>query len=114
MVAPRRPSTQEREALVQFARLEISLDDLCSRLQGMLSIDFSSKERHLTSHLIDAEPGIEIEKQHVQHALEERTRGAITTRQLSDWAGMLIMNTAYDWEGLDEQVIDELNELALF
>jgi hypothetical protein len=57
--------------------------------------------------------GIQIEKQHVQHTLEERTWGAITAQQLSDWAAMLIMNTAYDWEGLDEQAIDELNELAL-
>jgi len=113
MLAPRQPTNQEREALVQFARLEISLEDLCSRLQGMLTIDFNSKERRLTSRLLDAEPGIQIEKQHVQHALEERTRGAITARQLSNWATMLIMNTAYDWEGLDEQVIDELNELAL-
>ena|SRR5580692_8440900 len=113
MMAPRQPTNQERETLAQFARLEISLVDLCSRLQGMLMIDFNSKERRLTSHLLDAEPGIQIEKHHVQHAVEERTRGAITARQLSDWAAMLIMNTAYDWEGLDEQVIDELNELAL-
>ena len=94
MLAPRQPTNQEREALVQFARLEISLEDLCSRLPGMLTIDFNSKERRLLSRLLDAEPGIQIEKQHVQHALEERTRGAITAQQLSDWAAMLIMNTA--------------------
>ena len=33
MVAPRQPTNQECEALVQFAGLEISLEDLCSRLQ---------------------------------------------------------------------------------
>ena len=113
MLALRQPTSQEREALVQFARLEISLDDLCSRLRGMLTIDFNSMQRRLTSHLLDAEPGIQIEKQHIQHALEERTRGAITARELSDWAATLIMNAAYDLEGLDEQDVDELNELAL-
>ncbi len=92
MVAPPQPAIQEREGLVEFTRLEISRDDLCSRLQGTLIIDFNSKERRLTSCLLDAEPGFQIEERHVRHALEEQTRGAITARQLSDWAAMLIMN----------------------
>ncbi len=45
MPVRRRPTNQERETLVQFARLEISLDDLCCRLREMLTIDFGSKER---------------------------------------------------------------------
>jgi hypothetical protein len=113
MPNPRQPTNYEREALVQFARLEISLDDLCSRLQGMLTVDFGSKQRRLTSNFLAAEPGIQIEKQILQHAVDHRSSGAITARQLSDWAAMLIMNDAYEWEGLDEQVIDQLNEFAL-
>lgn len=113
MSVPRQPTNQEREALAQFARLDISLDDLCGRLREMLTIDFGSKERRLTSHFLPAEPGIQVEKQHVQHALDQRTKGMISARQLSDWAAMLIMNDAYDWQSLEEDKIDQLNELAL-
>ncbi len=113
MSGPRQPTDHEREALIQFARLEISLDDLCSRLQGMLTVEFGSTERRLTSHFLATEPGIQIEKKLVQHAVVQQSKGAITARQLSDWAAMLIMNDAYDWEGLDEQTVDQLNEFAL-
>jgi len=113
MPVRRQPSNQEREALVQFARLEISLDDLCGRLREMLTIDFGSRERRLNSQFLLAEPGIQIEKQHVRRALDQRTKGVITARELSDWAAMLIMNEAYDWQELDEDDIDKLNELAL-
>ena len=81
MPVRRRPTNQEREALVEFARLEISLDDLCCRLREMLTIDFGSKERRLNSQFLAAEPGIQIEKQHVQHALDQRTKGVIAARQ---------------------------------
>lgn len=79
----------------------------------MLIINFLPKERRLTSRFLDTEAGIQIEKKFLQHAVDQQSKGAITARQLSDWAAMLIMNTAYDWEGLDEEVIDQLNELAL-
>jgi len=112
MPGSRQPTAQEREALIQFARLEISLDDLCKRLQGVLQIDFGLKERRLTSHL-SAENGVRLENKHVLDALERRGKRAISARQLSDWAAMLIMNDAYDWEGLDEQTVDQLNNLAV-
>ena len=113
MPVRRRPTNQEREALVEFARLEISLDDLCGRLREMLAINFGSKERRSNSQFLAAEPGIQIEKQHFQHAVDQRTKGVIAARQLSDWAAMLIMNDAYDWQELDEDDIEKLNELAL-
>ena len=112
MPGPRQPTEQEREALIQFARLEISLDDLCGHLQGVLQIDFSLKERRLTSHL-NAEPGIRLEKKYVLDAAQQKEKGVISARQLSDWAAMLIMNDCYDWEGLDQQAVDQLNDLAL-
>ena len=79
----------------------------------MLTIDFGLEERRLTSHLLVAEPGIRLEKEHVEHVLDQRANGAITKRQLSDWASMLLMNDAYDLDGLNTNEIDELNELAL-
>ena len=85
MPVRRQPTNQEREALVEFARLEISLDDLCGRLREMLTIDFGSKERRLNSQFLAAEPGIQIEKQHVQHcpgSTDKRRNHCATTVRL--------------------------------
>lgn len=112
-VSPRLPTDDERGALLQYARLEISLDELCRRLEGMLTIDFRPKERRFTSHFLVTEPGIPVEKKFLQHAVDQRNKGTITAPQLSDWAAVLIMNDSYDWEWLDEQDVELLNELAL-
>ena len=93
--------------------MEITLPQLCQLLQGMLTIDFGVQERRLTSHFLTAEPAIQIEKQHIQNAIDQRKRGCITDRELSDWAAMLLMNDAYDWQGTDEdEVADSLNDLS--
>jgi len=111
---PRQPNPGERDLLERFARMEISLADLCRNLQGMLSVEFGLYQRRLTSHFLAAEPGIRIEKQHVQNALDRRRAGQISERDLSDWAAMLQLNDAYDWEGLDEEEIAQsLNELSV-
>jgi hypothetical protein len=78
----------------------------------VLQIDFGLKERRLTCHL-NAEPGIQLEKKYVLDVVQQREQGVISARQLSDWAAMLRMNDSYDWEGLDEQAVDQLNDLAL-
>jgi hypothetical protein len=99
--------------LAQFARLDISLEELCGRLGEMLTIEFTPRERRLTSHFLVTKPGIRVVKEHIQHALERRKDRSITTPQLADWAAMLVMNDAYDCDGLDESEVEELNELAL-
>ena len=128
----------ERETLAQFARLEISLQELKNRLAGMLEIDFRHvevpgieetsrftteqviepqqpmAERKLTSYFLLPQPGIRIEKWHIKNALDKHSREEITDNELGDWATMLLLNEAYDWEGPDEDEIAEmLNELSL-
>ena len=46
--------------------------------------------------------------------MEQHERGRVTKRELSDWAAMLLMNDAYNWDGADEEEIAEaLNERAI-
>ena len=110
---PRQPNSGERDLLARFARMEIPLAEVCRSLQGMLSVDFGLYERRLTSHFLAFEPRIRIEKHHIQNALDMRSKGGISERELSDWAAMLLMNDTYDWEGPDEEEIAaSLNELS--
>jgi hypothetical protein len=94
--------------------MEISMSELGDRLHGMLTFDFGPHERRLISRFLRAAPSIRIEKRHIQKAVEQHERGRVTKREQSDWAAMLLMNDAYDWEGPDEEEIAEaLNELAI-
>ncbi len=46
--------------------------------------------------------------------MDKHLREDISTQELSDWAAMLLMNDAYDWQGPDEEQISEwLNEIVL-
>jgi len=103
--------------LEQYARLEVSLEDLRRRLAEVLDFDFQSTHSHtrrLTPYFELPDPPIQIEKWHLENAIRKTSLGQITKRELEDWASMLLMNEAYDWEGPDEDSIaDRLNELAL-
>lgn len=38
----------------------------------------------------------------------------MSTEQLADWATMLLLNDAYDWQGPEEeQIADWLNEISM-
>ena len=151
----RHATAAELEILAQFARLDISLDELRERLVGMLEFDFQCRpgtgelggqsggrfermidpegrtapgstvqklhndggelvaERRLTSYFLLPQPGVRIELWHIRNAMGKQERGEISTRQLSDWAAMLLLNEAYDWEGPDEDEIAEwLNDIS--
>jgi len=90
--------------------------DFTGRVVQIVSRDaerrFCGLERRLTSHFLAAEPGIRIEMEHIENAVNRRSNRSASDRELSDWAAMLLMNDAYDWEGPDEDEISEsLNEL---
>jgi len=151
----RHATAVELEILAQFARLDISLDELRERLAGMLEFDFACRpgtkglggqcggtferiidtegrtapgspvqklhndagevvaERRLTSYFLLPQPGVHIELSHIRNAMSKHERGEITTQELADWASMLLLNEAYDWEGPDEDGIAEwLNDLS--
>src|SRR6185436_10143755 len=100
------------EALAQFAALQITMSELCSRMGAALEIDFGGQHRTLTERFALPEPGIRIEKRHIENALDKRRHGEMTERELSDWASMLVMIHAYDWQGEDEdEIADWLHDL---
>src|SRR5438874_1340517 len=110
----RAPTRNERKALEKFARLEISLEELKRRLGEMLAFNFGKEERRLTSYFLLAQPGVRVEKKYIQAAMGKHARGEISTEQLADWATMLLLNDAYDWQGPEEEEIAAwLNDISL-
>jgi hypothetical protein len=105
---------KQRRALEEFAELKISIDELREQLQGVLEFDFKDQERKLTSHYRTPVPGVRIELENIQAAMDKHARGEISTEQLADWATMLLLNDAYDWEGpKEEQIADWLNDISM-
>ena len=103
-----------RRALEEYADLKISLEELRQRLAGVVEFDFRDHERRLDSHYGTPVPGVRIELKHIQAAMDRHAREEISTEQLADWATMLLLNDAYDWEGPDEERIAEwLNEISI-
>ena len=103
-----------RRALEEYADLKISLEELRQRLAGVVEFDFRDHERRLDSCYGTPVPGVRIELKHVRAAMEKQARGEISTDQLADWATMLLLNHAYDWEGPEEDEIAEwLNEISM-
>jgi hypothetical protein len=103
-----------RRALEEFADLKISLEELRRRLAGVVEFDFREHERRLDCHYGTPVPGVRIELRHIRAAMEKQARGEISTEELADWATMLQMNQAYDWEGPEEEEIaDWLNEISM-
>lgn len=105
---------KQRRALEEFAELKISIDELRERLQGVLEFDFREQERKLTSHYGTPVPGVRVELETIQAAMDKHARGEISTEQLADWATMLLLNDAYDWESpKEEQIADWLNDISM-
>ena len=104
---------KQRKALEQFAELAISSDELRDQLRGVLEFDFKDQERKLTSHYGTPVPGVRIELKNIQTSMDKHARGEVSTEQLAEWATMLLLNDAYDWEGPDEeQIASWLNDIS--
>jgi len=111
---PKRFTKTHRKTLEEFADLKISLEELRQRLAGVVEFDFQNHERRLDSHYGTPVPGVRIELTHIRAAMEKQGRGEISTEQLADWATMLQLNHAYDWEGPEEEEIAGwLNEISM-
>ena len=109
-----RLKAKHRGALEEYADWKISIEQLRECLFGVLEFDFRDHERRLTTRYGTPEPGVRIEMRHIRNAMDKHARGEITTEQLSDWAAMLLLNDAYEWEGPDENEIAKwLNEISL-
>jgi len=108
------PTSAERKALERFARLEISLAELKHSLGDMLDFSFGKEERRVTSYFLLVQPGVRVEKKYIDVAMDKHARGEISTEELSDWATMLLLNDAYDWQGAEEdEIASWLNEISM-
>jgi hypothetical protein len=94
--------------------MEMSMEELQHTLGEMLEVKFEESERRLNSYFLLPEPGVRVELKNIQNAMAKQGRGEITTKQLSEWAAMLLLNDAYDWPGPEEdEIADWLNEISL-
>ncbi|MGC2639509.1 MAG: hypothetical protein WA294_20160 [Acidobacteriaceae bacterium] len=110
---PREITAEERNALVKFLKLEISLEALLGELDGMVEIQFLPAERRLTSHLLPAEPPILVHAADIDQAVSACRAGVIDERSLVRWATMLLLNDAYLGEDDNDAIVDALNELSI-
>jgi hypothetical protein len=56
----------------------------------------------------------ESEPKQIRATMEKRAPGEISTEQLADWAAMLQLHQAYDWEDPEEdEIADWLNEISM-
>ena len=105
---------KHRRALEEYAELKISLEELKKRLAGVLDFNFKDHERRLEAHYGTLVPGIRIERKHIQAAMDKHARSELSTEELADWATMLLLNDAYDWEGPEEEEIAAwLNDISM-
>jgi hypothetical protein len=113
-ISRRSLSTAERDLLKKFLRLEISLGQLQDAFGQMLDVNFSDSERRLISYFLFPDHGIKVQMSDIKKAMNKHAEGALTTKDLSDWAAMLLLNDAYDWSGSEEETISEwLNDISL-
>ncbi len=111
---PRPLTRAELRTLEKFARLEISLKDLRQVLKEVLQFEFAEHERRLSSHFLVPQPGVRINQDHIRRAMKKHAHEEISTDQLADWATMLLLNDAYDWQGPDEEEIAAwLNDISM-
>ena len=104
---PAQLTRDQIKALQEFAALEIPIQQLRERLNGAVELNFDGEHRVVSEHFEIRSPGVRIERSHIDNALDKVRRREITERQLAEWAAVLVMIHAYDWQGSDE---DELSD----
>lgn len=109
--SPRQLTEKELRCLEQFARFEISLRQLRLCLRRVLKFDFDAKAnkgtRTMETNFLVPEPGVLITRQDIDTALTKKERGELTAQQLIEWATMLLLNDAYEFDEKDEDFIAE-------
>ena len=100
-----------------FLKSKTSLEDLRDSLGAALEVDFQDNQRKLSTHYGTPEPGIRVSMNDIRTAMDRHATGKITTKELSDWAAMLVLNCAYVWDGPEEDeigsLLDEISLLTL-
>ena len=74
---------------------------------------FRTSERRGISHFLASGDSIRIKDGHIRAAVQKRETGQFTAQDLADWASFVLMCHLYDFQDLNEDQIEQLNELAL-
>jgi hypothetical protein len=101
------------EVLQRFAHLEANIEDVCSSLAGVFEFNFTSELRTSQGHFKAPKPGVQIRREDLSRALEQRRLSLISERDLVCWATMILLNDAFELDSKDEDFIAEwLNDMS--
>lgn len=82
-------------------------------MSPVMDFDFDAEKRWLNSRFLVPSCGIRVTRHHLDSALSKKREGIIGERDLVDWATMILMNSAYELDPKDEQLIaDWLNDIS--
>lgn len=99
-----------------YARCELSLEQLCRNVRGLMGELFIHNEKMRVVNLNQVCPQrvVRIRPQHLEILLEKRRRGELTDQQMVDWAHMVTINDAYFWETEDADVVGQWVNFLFF
>ena len=106
-------SSEQLKVLERYAQLEATLDEVRCSLAGLMEFNFEPETRRLNAFFRVPEPGISISREHIENALSKKRIGKLGEKDLVNWASMLLMNDAYEFDPADEDFIaDWLNDIS--
>jgi hypothetical protein len=104
---------EQLEVLRRFTVFQASIGEVRRSLAGLFELDLEPERRVANSHFRVPEPGILVTRDHIANALEKEERGAISQRELVEWATMLLLNDAYQPDPKNEDFVAEwLNRIS--
>lgn len=111
----KRLTTDEREALREFATLGIPVAEFLSRMSDKIAVgDFRPGHRDIT---VEALPDgfVTVTRDDIRWVVLRYLHGKTFGEELSNWAGLLLAISAYTLpaEEADDDILALLNDLAL-
>jgi hypothetical protein len=109
----RRLNAAEVQALGDYADMKVTFEQMRFALRDAMSIEVDGPKRSLVFFFDNSKPEVVITRRHIERALDMRRARLITEQELSEWASMLLLNDAYDFEAKDEElIVGWLNDLS--
>jgi hypothetical protein len=78
--------------------LEVSLDDVCRALDGLVEFSFDPEDCWINEVYLIPRPGITVTREHVENALSKWRTGQIGERDMVCWASLLLMSEVYEFD----------------
>jgi hypothetical protein len=99
-----------------YARCELSLDELCRNVRGVVGKRFihNEKMRLVNVNQVCPHRAVRITPQHIENLLAKRRRGEISERAMVHWASMVLTNDAFYWEPEDADIVADWVNFLFF